>query len=137
RDRVQDRLDQAQVSTDEVLGVLVSHMRADVTDLFDEGGTFHVESIRKKGLGHLVKKLKVRRIYEGDDKDVPVDIIELEVQGSQSAAVALSKILGMEAPQKHTVEVESVDAAIERELARLAGTSQAGDAGEAPQPTVN
>lgn len=100
--------DAASLTANEVIGTLANQMRSDVTDLFTEDGAFDMQALREKRLGHLIKKIKVRREFEGrgDDKQ-PVDIVEIEVHNSQSAAIQLSKILGIEQlPQSNSVDAE-------------------------------
>lgn len=95
--RIEERKKDARVTTDEIVGTLVSQMRSDVTDLFTEGGAFSLSDIREKRLGHLVKKIKCRRVIEGKDEDeTPVDVIEIELHNPQSAAIQLCKVFGIE-----------------------------------------
>ena len=71
---------------------LASHMRADITDLYDENGGLQLKTIRSRNLGHLIKKLKQTRRYEKrGDEQIAVDEIEVELNGQQSAAMQLSK----------------------------------------------
>jgi len=95
--RIEMRLAEQNVTAAEVIGTLASHLRADVTDLFDETGILDLQTIRERGLGHLIKKIKRTRRYEGRGEDrQPVDELEIEVNNQQSAAVQLSRILGLE-----------------------------------------
>jgi len=111
QERIKQRIAQAESSQDEVLGTLVAQMRADITDLFDPGECPFLDGIRNKGLGHLIKKVRVRRVYEGDQK-TPVDVIDLELHGAQTAAVRLARILKVEpkkpAPLEHWQKVKAV-----------------------------
>jgi hypothetical protein len=113
--RIRERVaDSYSLTEGEVVGTLVSHMRADITELFDGEGRFDIPSIRRRRLGHLVKKLKVRRIVEGKDEDAqPVDIIELELHNQQSAAVQLCKVLGIEQAPHDVGEAERLRRAAE------------------------
>lgn len=89
--------DAASLTENEVIGTLANQMRSDVTELFTDSGAFNLQALREKKLGHLIKKIKVKREVEsfGDEK-YPVDVIEIEIHNSQSAAIQLSKILGIE-----------------------------------------
>jgi phage terminase small subunit len=101
-DKIKERLAEEDVTADEVKKTLASQMRSDVTDLFTEDGGFDLQTIKDRKIGHLIKKIKVRREYErgvGDEK-IPVDVIEIEGYSSQAAATQLSKILGIEQQQK-------------------------------------
>lgn len=110
------RVADANVQANEVIGTLASQMRGDITELFNEHNGFTIEEIRSKGLGHLIKKVKLRREWEDvgeDEAKVPVDIIELEFHSSQAAAVQLCKVLGIER------EPAPNDSDAKRELARV------------------
>jgi hypothetical protein len=97
RQRIEDRLAEADVTPNEVIKTLASHMRLDATELFDELGGFRIDYIRENKLGHLIKKLKCRRMIEGSGDDaMPVEIIEVELHNSQTAAAQLCKVLGIE-----------------------------------------
>jgi hypothetical protein len=86
----------ASLSDAEVIGTLADHMRADVTEIFDEDGHFDLQKIRQKRMGHLIRKLKARREWEGKGEDAtPVDIIEIELYSSQAAAIELGKMKGL------------------------------------------
>jgi predicted transcriptional regulator len=89
--------DAAFLTADEVIGTLANQMRSDVTDMFTDDGTFDLQALRENRLGHLIKKIKVRREFagKGEEKE-PVDVIEIEVHSSQAAAIQLAKIMGLE-----------------------------------------
>jgi hypothetical protein len=95
--RIEQRLSEEKVTAAEVVGTLASHLRADVTDLFDDTGVLDLQTIRERGLGHLIKKIKRTRRYEGRGEErEPVDELEIEVNNQQSAANQLCKVLGIE-----------------------------------------
>lgn len=97
RKRIEERLADEAVTTTEVLNTLASHVRSDITDLFDETGLLDLQTIRERGLGHLIKKIKRRRKYEKDGEErVPVDELEIEVHNPQVAAAQICKMLGWE-----------------------------------------
>lgn len=93
--RIQERLNEADVTADEVIKTLGSQMRADTTDLFDDHDRFNIQTLRERKLGHLIKKIKFRR-EAAHDSEEPVDIVEVELHSQQAAAAHLSKILGIE-----------------------------------------
>jgi phage terminase small subunit len=114
--RIQARLSDAHVTANEVIGTLASQMRGDITDLFNESGGFSIQEIRDKGLGHLIKKVKLKREWEDageDEAKIPVDIIEIEFHNSQAAAQQLCKVLGIER------EPAPNDSDAKKELARV------------------
>jgi hypothetical protein len=94
QDRINARLEEAaNLKPAEIVGTLVSQMRADITDLLpDDGGI--VTDIRKKKLGHLVKKIKVMRKVD-PLLEQPFELVELEVHSQQAAATQLSKMKGL------------------------------------------
>lgn len=95
--RIAYLLEQRTVTGAEVTATLTSHMRADITDLYDDDGELRLETIRSRNLGHLIKKLKrTRRMEKRDGELVAVDEIEVELNGQQSAAAQLSKIMRLE-----------------------------------------
>ena len=97
RARIRERLEDEAVSATEILNTLASHVRSDITDLFDETGIIDLQTIREQGLGHLIKKIKRKRRYERDGEEmVPVDELEIEVHNPQTAAAQICKMMGWE-----------------------------------------
>jgi hypothetical protein len=93
--RIRERVEAAADVTDqEVIGVLAQQMRGAITDVLpDDGGI--ISDIKRAGLGHLIKKIKVRREIEpGTLKRF--EMVEVEIHSSQSAAAHLAKIMGLE-----------------------------------------
>jgi len=100
QERIAYLLEQERVTPNEVSATLASQMRADITDLYDEAGSLRLDTIRERNLGHLVKKIKQTRRYEGRGEErEPVDEIEVEVYSAQSAAEQLAKVLKMVGPE--------------------------------------
>jgi hypothetical protein len=54
---IRERIRESRVSADEIIGTLVSHMRGNLTEFFDESGNFSLEIARQKGIGHLLKSV--------------------------------------------------------------------------------
>jgi len=54
---IRERIRESCVSSDEIIGTLVSHMRANPTEFFDESGNFSIEMAKQKGIGHLIKSI--------------------------------------------------------------------------------
>ena len=96
--RIAARIAESGVDPPEVIGTLASHMRADITDFFD--GEYLPELIgiaAQRGLGHLIKRIKIRRWVEGKGDDAKqVEEIDFEIARDNLAAVQLSKILRLE-----------------------------------------
>jgi hypothetical protein len=82
-------------SANEVISVLVSHMRADIADVFPDEPI--VRKAREAGVSHLIKRIKVREDKHGNRT------IEIELHDSQKAANTLARIFGIvgeDDPQK-------------------------------------
>lgn len=117
----------------EVLEELTFEMRADVTDLFGDDGSFDVAEIKAKGLGGLLKSLTFKRVFEGPkDARVPVDIIRAETHGRQGAAKALlqaymqleiARIVSDQQLLSNEERAQRVAAILARGQARLNGIS--------------
>lgn len=95
RERIAERVAEAGVTSDAVIGTLASHLTSDVTDLLDEFGRVDLELIRAKKLGHLIKKIKTRRFVLRPENEA-VEVMELELYSAQNAATQLCKVLGIE-----------------------------------------
>jgi hypothetical protein len=104
-ERIQARLNEAKVTSDEVVGTLAAQMRAKITDVLpDDGGL--ISQIKKHNLGHLIRKIKVRRELDPDSKKA-FEVAEIELYSAQAAAVQLAKILGIEQePQQNQSDFE-------------------------------
>jgi phage terminase small subunit len=100
---------EAKVSTDEVVGTLVSQMRANPLDMLDDQGRFSVQVARDRGLGHLIKSVTQRTIRGGGDEEV--ETVKVELHSAQQAAVQLSRIKGIEqAPRENKADREVIAA---------------------------
>lgn len=95
--QIEARIADSKVTADEVIGTLANHMRADITDLLEESGAVDINVIRERKLGHLIKKVRVKRYVErkGEDSEA-VEVTEFELHSQQAAAVQLCKVLGLE-----------------------------------------
>jgi phage terminase small subunit len=94
--RIHERIAEAtNLTSSEIIGTLASHMRVDITDFLDERGEVDIDRIREQG--HLVKRLKVRRTYQGKGKDKLVtETVEIELHDAQAAAFKLASLMGLE-----------------------------------------
>jgi hypothetical protein len=69
-------------------------MRAKITDVLpDDGGI--ISQIKRHNLSHLIRKIKVRREIDPDNKKA-YEVVELELYSAQAAAAHLAKIMGLE-----------------------------------------
>ena len=83
----------ANVTGAEVIGILASQMRADIADVLPDEEL--VIAARARGVSHLIRKIKVRTIIRRDGSEEK--IVELELVDAGKAAIALSKMMGLEA----------------------------------------
>jgi phage terminase small subunit len=60
QERIKSRIDDAKVETDEIIGTLVSHMRADIGDLLGDDGALDLVRAIENGSTHLIRKLVIR-----------------------------------------------------------------------------
>ena len=99
-ERITERLQEENVTADEVVSTLAAQMRSAITDVLpDDGGL--ISQIKDNKLGHLIRKIKLRRELEiGTGKQF--EVVELELYSAQQAAIQLSKIKGLEyAPEQN------------------------------------
>src|SRR5215471_592290 len=61
RERIDRILEQLDVSAEEVVKTLAFQMRGDITDLYDEKGQLDLATIRARGLGQLIKRVRTKR----------------------------------------------------------------------------
>ncbi len=97
--RIQERIRDANLETDEVIGTLASQMRSDICDFMDENGQITPETIRNSGQSHLIKKLKVTKKIMFSDGDMAIGEEikhEIELHDAQAAASKLAQIYVLE-----------------------------------------
>jgi phage terminase small subunit len=95
--RIDVRIKEAQIDTNEVIGTLVSHMRADLADICPKDA--FLKAARENGVSHLIKELEISErvikgesLTEGDERaeDVLERKYKIKVHDAQSAAKQLS-----------------------------------------------
>lgn len=91
---IQARIAEAEVSTEEIIGTLASHMRGDLTAVLERDGSIDIAAVRERGLGHLIKKLKLKHVG-GAGKKGKLVVEGIEVHDSHAAAKELARIKGM------------------------------------------
>jgi hypothetical protein len=102
----------------EVIGTLVSQMRADITDLLDENGTVDLVAIKDKRLGHLIRKIRIARAWRPDG--TKLEVISLDLHSAQAAAIQLSKILGLEEEARDQAKRAAIRLNVTRAVQRIA-----------------
>lgn len=92
------RIQESQMSADEALKLQTDIARGDITDLLTPLGSIDLDFIREKGLGRLIKKVKVRtitKIGKGEkDDDMEIHDTELEMYPADVAQERVLKICG-------------------------------------------
>jgi hypothetical protein len=67
RERFKRIANDAAIDTNEIIGTLVQQMRFDIAGLFPESD--FLQQAKQLGISHLIKKVKVRQVVAGFDKD--------------------------------------------------------------------
>ena len=113
--RILDRIAQAAIQHDEIIGSLATQLRADITECLDQNGQFNIDLVRQNGLGHL---LKVSTTIRGkQEPDGSVRTTKIDLLSPQAAAIHLSKILRQPKPPT-AIQAETL-ISIERVIDRL------------------
>ena len=129
---IQAHIEGAQIHTEEIIGVLISHMRGDIADFFPEDEL--LQQAKKGGISHLIKKVKRKPVVAGFDKDQnPIFAYEteLEIQDQQAAAKHLTKVFDtMNVLPPARKAQQDFDAAVDRIMrrARVAGVTMEDEA---------
>ena len=93
RERIAARTAEAKIHTDEVIGTLVSHLRADLGDILPDNPV--VKAARAQGLSHLLRKVTVKEYFD-KSKQATVTETTVELHNSQTAAKQLCAVMGLE-----------------------------------------
>lgn len=117
RQIIDERLRSIVMESDEVLRRLSQHARASLADVLDENGFFDLDTAKRRGTDHLLKKLKIkRRIEHHEDRgDTEFLDYEFEIHDPQSALVHLGKHYGL-FPTQIKVTDETADKLIDEAL---------------------
>lgn len=89
--RIQERIEDSKVQTNEVIGTLVSHMRADLADILPEDEV--LKSAKASGLSHLIKKMKTTERFTKQGERIVTH--EFEMYSAQEAAKQLCAVFGL------------------------------------------
>lgn len=96
QERIQARIAEAKVETNEVIGTLASHMRADMADIVPDDEI--LQAAKASGVSHLIKKLRIKTRYisNGRDKEPDKEVThEFEMYSAQEAAKSLCNVFGL------------------------------------------
>jgi phage terminase small subunit len=93
RRRIAERMQEARIHTDEVLGTLVSHLRADIGEIMPDNPI--VQRAREAGVSHWIRKVTVKEYFD-KSKQATVTETTVELHNSQTAAKQLCAVMGLE-----------------------------------------
>jgi phage terminase small subunit len=93
QERVRARVAEAGVQTNEVIGTLVSHLRADLGDILPDNPI--VKQAKAVGLSHLIRKVVVKEYFD-KSKQAVVTETSVELHNAQTAAKQLCAVMGLE-----------------------------------------
>ena len=93
RAAIDQELRRHHLTSAQVLHRLRDMATSDITEFLDDNGRTDLESVRCKGKGFLIKKIRNRTIKTG--KDTEIDEQELELYDAQNALVHIGKHLGL------------------------------------------
>jgi phage terminase small subunit len=103
QERVRARVAEAGVQTNEVMGTLVSHMRADLADVYPEHPL--LKRAKAAGVSHWIRKLTVKEYFD-KSKQAVVTENTVELHNAQTAAKQLCAVMGLDvAPQKNPYDL--------------------------------
>jgi hypothetical protein len=91
REYIDEQLSALTLSKNEVLTILTRQAKASLADLLDEEGDFVLADAKKRGVDSLLKKLKVKQVYNSALKETTTTY-EYEMYDAQAAAVHLGKV---------------------------------------------
>jgi len=60
QEQIKARIEAAKLDTDEIIGTLIGHMRADIGNLLGDDGAFDLARAIENGSSHIIKKLVIR-----------------------------------------------------------------------------
>ena len=103
QERINARIAEAGVQANEVIGVLVSHMRADIAEIMPDNPV--VKRAKEAGVSHWIKRLTIKEYWD-KSKGAVVQETSVELHSSQAAAKQLCSIMGLDtAPQKNPYDL--------------------------------
>jgi|ERR1043165_1757630 hypothetical protein len=117
------------LSATEVLVGLTRIAEADIAEVFEPDGTFDLASAKKRGASRLIKSMS---FYKDTGR-----LTKLELHNAHGAHVDLGKYHKLFVDKFEIVVPEDLDAALERELARVAGADQEAGTSETASETVH
>jgi len=94
---IQDRMKEIHMSADEALKRMADIARGDIGDLVNAFGAIDLAEAKRKGLTHLIKKVKQRTVTKmgkKDEDDVEIHDLEVETYSAKDALETILKVGG-------------------------------------------
>jgi phage terminase small subunit len=95
---IQDRISEAAVCADEVIGTLASFMRGNIADLLDDDGNFDIALVKRRQLGHLLKTVTRTTRKIKTELGQPLQIAQdyrIQLHSPVQAASILARLMGI------------------------------------------
>ncbi len=89
--RIRERIEDAKIQTNEVIGTLASQMRADIAEILPDNEI--LQQAKERGLSHLIKKMKTTERFTKDGERIVTH--EFEMYSAQEAAKQLCAVFGL------------------------------------------
>lgn len=91
QERIQQRIEDSKIQTNEVIGTLASQMRADIAEILPDNEV--LRQAKERGLSHLIKKMKTTERFTKDGERIVTH--EFEMYSAQEAAKQLCAVFGL------------------------------------------
>jgi phage terminase small subunit len=122
RERIEARMRDAEVTTNEIIGTLVSQMRGDFADILPEDEFF--KKCRENGVSHLIKEVETtKHVLAGEDEESCVTEVKrkIKIHDAQAAAKQLCNVFGLEKlPAPNPEAMKRLDEAVDRFIEKAA-----------------
>src|SRR5262245_20193553 len=95
---IHDRISEATVSADEIIGTLASFMRGNIAELLDNNGDFDINLVRERRLGHLLKTVTRTTRKITTDPGKPPELAQdyrIQLHSPAQAASILARLMGI------------------------------------------
>jgi phage terminase small subunit len=126
QEQIKARIEAAKLDTDEIVGTLIGHMRADIGQLFGDDGALDLVRAIENGSTHIIKRLTIRKrriaksqaVREGVEpiEETTYDIV---LHDAQSAARHLARLLHLEEKNRPVGPTSPTDDELANRMADL------------------
>lgn len=122
QERIQARIRDAQIDTNEIVGTLVSQMRGDFGDILPEDA--FIQQVKASGHSHLLKEVEIteKQIPAAEGKPLILERkYKIKIHDAQAAAKQLCNVFGLEKlPAPHPETVRKLDEAVGKFIEKAA-----------------